>query len=98
MTVLVVTLGLFGLSANGVLIHFAVQHAGEAATLGSALAVSAFNVGTAVGTAAASAALASALGTHGPAAVGAVIVTITLIPTIALAVSRRRDIATTPSS
>lgn len=98
MTVLVVTLGLFGLSANGVLVHFAVQHAGEAATLGSALAVSAFNVGTAVGTAAASAALASALGTHGPAAVGAVIVTITLIPTIALAVSRRRDIATTPSS
>ena len=89
-TVLVVILGLFGLSANGVLIHLAVTHSGEAATLGSALAVSAFNVGTAIGTAIAGAALATSLSTHGPAVVGAVIVSLTLIPTIVLATIQRR--------
>ena len=91
MIALVVILGLFGLSANGVLIHLAVRFSGKAATLGSALAVSAFNVGTAVGTAIAGATLSTSLGIHGPAAVGAVIVTITLIPAIALArIARRR--------
>lgn len=96
-TVLVVILGLFGLSANGVLIHLAVTHAAEAATLGSAMAVSAFNVGTAVGAAFAGAALASPLGTHGPAAVGAIIVALTLIPTITLAVLRHRQASTAPA-
>ncbi|QNA91867.1 MULTISPECIES: MFS transporter [unclassified Microbacterium] len=91
MIVLVVLLGLFGLSANGVLIHLAVRASGHAATLGSALAVSAFNVGTAVGSALAGAALSSPLGIHGPATIGTVIVALTLIPTIALAVLRRRD-------
>jgi predicted MFS family arabinose efflux permease len=90
MTVLVVILGLFGLSANGVLIHLAVQFSGEGATLGSALAVSAFNAGTAIGTALAGAALATPLGIRGPATVGAVIIALTLIPAIALAASRRR--------
>lgn len=90
MTALVVLLGLFGLSANGVLIHLAVGHAGEAAPFGSALTVSAFNVGTAIGTAVAGATLATPLGTHGPAAVGAVVVALTLAPTIALALLRRR--------
>lgn len=97
-TVLVVVLGLFGLSANGVLIHLCVTHAGEAATLGSALAVSAFNAGTAVGTAVAGAALATPLGTHGPALVGAGIVSLTLIPTIALAILRQRRLAGRPAS
>ncbi|ANJ28482.1 MFS transporter [Agromyces aureus] len=91
MTVLIVLLGLFGLSANGVLINLAVRHAGNAATLGSALAVSAFNVGTAAGSAVAGLALTSSLGVHGPAAVGAVIVALTLIPVVALAVLRRRE-------
>lgn len=90
MTVLVVLLGLFGLSANGVLIHFAVRYAGPAAALGSALAVSAFNVGTALGTEAAGVALTSSLGLAGPATIGAVIVSLTLIPAAALAVLRRR--------
>lgn len=90
-TVLVVLLGLFGLSANGVLIHLAVRHAGQAATLGSALSVSAFNVGTAVGTAVAGVALTSPLGLDGPAAVGTVIVSLTLIPAVALAMLRARD-------
>jgi DHA1 family inner membrane transport protein len=87
---LVVLLGLFGLSANSVLIHFAVRFSGKAATLGSALSVSAFNLGTAIGTALAGAALASPLGTTGPALVGTGIVALTLIPTIALAVRGRR--------
>jgi predicted MFS family arabinose efflux permease len=92
MTVLVVALGLFGLSANGVLINLTVQSAGKAATLGSALAVSAFNVGTAIGTAIAGVALSTPLGLHGPAAVGAVIVSLTLLPTITLAGLRHRRV------
>jgi MFS transporter, DHA1 family, inner membrane transport protein len=88
--VLVVLLGLFGLSANTVLIHLAVRFAGKAATLGSALSVASFNAGTAIGTAIAGAALATPLGLTGPAMVGAVIVALTLIPTITLTVVSRR--------
>jgi predicted MFS family arabinose efflux permease len=87
---LVVLLGLFGLSANSVLIHLAVRFAREAATLGSALSVSAFNAGTAVGTAIAGAALVSPLGTTGPGLVGTVIAALTLVPTTALAIAGRR--------
>lgn len=90
MVVLVVLLGLFGLSANGVLIHLAVRFAGKAATLGSAMAVSAFNAGTAIGTAIAGAALSTPLGIHGPATVGTAIVALTLIPAITLAVLSHR--------
>lgn len=90
---LVVLLGLFGLSANSVLIHLAVRFAGKAATLGSALSVSAFNAGTAVGTAFAGAALVSPLGTAGPGLVGTVIAALTLVPAIALAVAARRRAA-----
>lgn len=86
---LVLLLGLFGLSANSVLIHLSVSFAGEAATLGSALAVSAFNAGTAVGTAIAAVALTSSLGTGGPALVGTFVVALTLIPTVILALGRR---------
>jgi DHA1 family inner membrane transport protein len=90
---LVVLLGLFGLSANSVLIHLAVRFAGKAATLGSALSVSAFNAGTAVGTAFAGAALVSPLGTRGPGLVGTIIAALTLIPAAALALARRRRAA-----
>jgi DHA1 family inner membrane transport protein len=90
---LVVLLGLFGLSANSVLIHLAVRFAGKAATLGSALSVSAFNAGTTVGTAIAGAALISPLGTTGPGLVGAIIAALTLIPAIALALASRRRTA-----
>lgn len=86
---LVLLLGLFGLSANSVLIHLSVSFAGEAATLGSALAVSAFNAGTAVGTAIAAVALTSSLGTGGPALVGTFVVALTLIPAVILALGRR---------
>lgn len=88
--VLVVLLGAFGLSANSVLIHLAVTHAGRAATLGSGLAVAAFNGGTAIGTTIAGATLTSSLGLSGPATVGTIIVALTLIPTIALALLARK--------
>lgn len=87
--VLVVLLGAFGLSANSVLIHLAVDYAGRAATLGSGLAVAAFNAGTAIGTTIAGATLASPLGLAGPGTVGTVIVALTLIPTIALGILGR---------
>jgi len=86
---LLVLLGFFGLGANPVLISLAVRFAGRAPTLGSALSVSAFNVGTAVGSGIAGAALDSPLGATGPAVVGTVIAALTLIPTVALARRRR---------
>lgn len=91
---LVVLLGAFGLSANSVLVHLAVGSAGRAAPLGSGLAVAAFNAGTAIGTSVAGASLATPLGVTGPAAVGAAIVALTLVPVIALAASARRRRAT----
>ncbi|GEC09201.1 MFS transporter [Streptomyces spinoverrucosus] len=87
---LVALLGLFGLGANPVLIALAVRFAGTAPTLGSALTVSAFNLGTAVGSWIAGLALDSTLGAMGPAAVGTVIAALTLIPTTAIALTRRR--------
>ncbi|MEV7869985.1 MFS transporter [Streptomyces sp. NPDC088124] len=86
---LVALLGLFGLGANPVLISLAVRFAGQAPTLGSALTVSAFNLGTAVGSWIAGLALESPLRDTGPAAIGTVIAALTLVPTIALALTRR---------
>ncbi|MDR8411710.1 MFS transporter [Nonomuraea sp. 3-1Str] len=87
---LVALLGLFGLGANPVLISLAVRFAGKASTLGSALTVSAFNFGTAAGSSLAGLALGSALGATGPAVVGAAIAALTLIPTVTMALTRRR--------
>lgn len=95
---LVVLLGLFGLSANSVLIHLAVGFAGRAATLGSALAVAAFNTGTAIGTPIAGASLGTALALTGPAVVGTAIVALTLFPAIALALAGRRRQAAAQAS
>lgn len=87
-------LGLFGLSANGVLIHLAVRFSGRAAALGSALSVAAFNLGTAVVTPIAGAALTSPLGLVGPAAVGTAVIALTLVPTSLLAlITMRRAVA-----
>ncbi|WP_406340550.1 MFS transporter [Streptomyces sp. NBC_01578] len=91
--VLVGLLGLFGLGANPVLIALGVRFAGKAPTLGSALTVSAFNLGTAIGSWIAGFALESSLGTTGPAAVGTVIAALTLIPTITIALTQRRSTA-----
>ena len=89
-------LGLFGLSANGVLIHLAVRFSGKAASLGSAFSVAAFNSGTAVITPIAGASLTSPLGLNGPAAIGIVVIALTLIPTTALALITQRRARRTP--
>ncbi|MFB7708941.1 MFS transporter [Streptomyces sp. NPDC056105] len=96
--VLVALLGLFGLGANPVLISLGVRFAGRAPTLGSALTVSAFNLGTAVGSWIAGLALESPLQATGPAAVGTAIAALTLIPTIAIALTQRRRSAVVMSS
>lgn len=88
--VLIALLGLFGLGANPVLISLAVRFAGRAPTLGSALTVSAFNLGTAIGSWIAGLTLDSPLEATGPAAVGTIIAALTLIPTLAIARTQRR--------
>jgi len=95
--VLVGALGLFGLSANGVLIHTAVHAAGSAAPLGSAFTVSAFNLGTAIGTAIVGG-LLDTTGVAGPSRIGAGIVALTVIPAVILAVIARRGPAPTPDA
>ena len=85
---LVAVLGLVGLSANPVLSALAVRYAGVAPTLGVAMSVAAYNLGTAVGSWLAGLTLSSALGATGPALVGTVIASLTLIPAAALALGR----------
>jgi predicted MFS family arabinose efflux permease len=91
---LVALLGLLGLSANPVLSSLSVRFAGVAPTLGVAMSVAAYNLGTAVGSWLAGLTLDSGLGALGPAAVGTVIAALTLAPTVAIAL-RHRDRATT---
>lgn len=88
--VLVALLGFFGLGANPVLISLAVRFADRAPSLGSALSISAFNLGTAVGSWIAGLTLGTGLGSIGPAVVGTVIAALTLIPTAAIALLARR--------
>jgi predicted MFS family arabinose efflux permease len=88
--VLVVLLGLLGLSANPVLSSLAVRFAGVAPTLGVALSVSAYNLGTAAGSGLAGRALDSGLGATGPAVVGTAIAALTVVPTAVLALVGRR--------
>lgn len=88
--VLIALLGFFGLGANPVLISLAVRFAGRAPALGSALSISAFNLGTAVGSWIAGLTLGTAMGSVGPAVVGTVIAALTLIPTTAIALIARR--------
>lgn len=88
--VLVFLLGLFGMSTNPILIGKAVGYADEAPTLASALATSAFNVGTAVGSFIAGFALDSALGATGPVVVGAAIAALYFLPLSVLVLKDRR--------
>jgi predicted MFS family arabinose efflux permease len=92
--VLVTLLGLVGLSANPVLSSLAVRVAGVAPTLGVAMSVSAYNLGTAAGTGIAGATLDSGLGAAGPAMVGTVLAALTLVPAVTIARGRRRRCAT----
>lgn len=89
--VLVGLLGLFGMSTNPILIGKAVGFASHAPTLASALATSAFNVGTAVGSWLAGFAIASSLGATGPVAVGACIAALYFLPLGLLLRRERRD-------
>jgi predicted MFS family arabinose efflux permease len=95
--VLVALLGLVGLSANPVLSSLAVRFAGVAPTLGVAMSVSAYNLGTAVGSGIAGATLSTGLGPLGPAVVGTGIAALTLVPTIAVAVVQRRRSVSQPA-
>jgi len=88
--VLVALLGFFGFVATPVLISLGVRFAGRAPTLGSALTVSAFNLGTAAGSWIAGLALESTLGAAGPAMIGTGISVLTLVPAIAIAFTQRR--------
>jgi predicted MFS family arabinose efflux permease len=90
---LVVVLGLLGLSANPVLSALAVRFAGVAPTLGVAMSVSAYNLGTAVGSGIAGRALDSELGATGPAVVGTAFAVLTLVPTIAIAIRSRGPVS-----
>ncbi|MFJ2559933.1 MULTISPECIES: MFS transporter [unclassified Streptomyces] len=87
---LVALLGLFGLGANPVLIALAVRFAGRAPSLGSALTVSAFNLGTALGSWGAGLTLTSPLGATGPATMGMVVAALTLLPAITIALTQSR--------
>jgi DHA1 family inner membrane transport protein len=87
---LVAVLGLIGLSANPVLSALAVRFAGVAPTLGVAMSVAAYNLGTAVGSWIAGLTLGSALGATGPAVAGTGLAALTLIPAVAIALAQRR--------
>ncbi|WP_037322191.1 MFS transporter [Amycolatopsis thermoflava] len=89
--VLVTLLGLVGLTANPVLVGFAVRFGGAAPTLASGLSTAAFNFGTAVGSWVAGVALESSLAETGPTVVGTVIAASTLVPVVALIRAQRRS-------
>ncbi|MBO1269253.1 MFS transporter [Arthrobacter cavernae] len=90
--VLVFLLGISGMAIPPVATGMAVAFARNAPTLAAALAVSAFNAGTAVGSVTAGEALKSDLGAIGPAVVSVVMVVLGLIPLVVLAAKQaRRD-------
>ncbi|MFF7816048.1 MFS transporter [Streptomyces sp. NPDC007945] len=84
---LVFVMALAGFTVNPVVTSLAVRFAGDAPTLTSALTTSAYNTGIAAGSALAGRALDSSLGLTGPALIGAVSATLTLLPLIALALN-----------
>ncbi|WP_405607158.1 MFS transporter [Streptomyces sp. NBC_00076] len=87
-TFLVFLMALTGFTVNPVVTSLAVRFAGNAPTLTSALTTSAYNTGIAAGSAIAGRAIDSSLGLTGPPLVGAVSALLTLLPLLALAVSR----------
>lgn len=86
--VLIVLLGVTGMSVPPVATGLAVRFARSAPTLAAALSVSAFNIGIAAGSWVAGNALASSLGATGPAIVGVIFVVLGLAPLLALATVR----------
>lgn len=82
--ILVVMLGLFGMSTNPILIGMAVRYADQAPTMASALSTSSFNLGTAVGSWIAGFAFASSLGATGPVLVGTGVAALYFLPLMIL--------------
>jgi len=82
-------LGLFGLSANPILVALAARFGADSPTLAAAMPTSIFNLGTAVGTAITSMALESSLGSLAPAIVGTIFALLTFVPLTALAIIDR---------
>ncbi|MCA1222892.1 MFS transporter [Streptomyces sp. 8L] len=87
---LVFLMALAGFTVNPVVTALAVRFAGDAPTLTLALTTSAYNTGIAAGSALAGTALDSSLGLSGPALVGTLSVTLTLLPLIVLALTGAR--------
>lgn len=86
--ILIVILGVAGMSVPPVATSLAMRFAADAPTIAAAIAVSAFNLGIALGSWLAGSALESRLGMTGPEVVGAVMVAAGLIPLVILAVIR----------
>ena len=87
---LVFVMALAGFTVNPVVTSLAVSFADDAPTLTSALSTSAYNTGIAAGSALAGTALNTSLALTGPALVGAVFTTLTLLPLVALAFTGTR--------
>ncbi|MFG2267305.1 MFS transporter [Streptomyces sp. NPDC048720] len=87
---LVFLMALAGFTVNPVVTALAVRFAGDASTLTSALTTSAYNTGIAAGSALAGTALNTSLDLTGPAVVGTVCATLTLLPLTALALTGTR--------
>jgi DHA1 family inner membrane transport protein len=92
----VVLLGATTMAVPPVATGMSVGLAGSAPTLAVAFTVSAFNAGIAAGSALAGYALDSSLGPTGPATVGLAMVTLGLVPLIALAATRAPSTAREP--
>ena len=88
--ILFTVLGVFGLSANPILVSLAVRFGADSPTLAAAMPTSIFNLGTALGTGITSILLESSVGPVAPAIVGTVFAAITFLPLTALAVTDRR--------
>ncbi|MGW1929281.1 MFS transporter [Streptomyces sp. NPDC001919] len=87
---LIFLMALAGFTVNPVVTSLAVRFAGDAPTLTSALTTSAYNTGIAAGSAVAGTAMNTSLGLTGPALVGTVSATLTLLPLIALTLTGTR--------
>jgi predicted MFS family arabinose efflux permease len=88
--VLIVLLGVVGMSVPPVATGLAVRYASKAPTLAAALSVSAFNLGIALGSWAGGIALDSSLGAVGPAVVGAGGAALGIVPLVMLALVTNR--------
>lgn len=90
-------LGVFGFLGNPILVNLTIRYAGAAPNLATAIATSAFNLGTAIGTAIAAAAL-SGVGPTGPILVGSAITGLLFVPLFWLITLQRRTARTTHHS